>query len=196
MINIKLGLITIALLAFVGCTDENYLIETNPVESEFSGTNTEYLESRPELFSLMSQAVEYCGIEQEVNASNTTLMAVSNGAFESYIESLGFSNITEVPVDDITALFDIYILNQSVMVDQLIGTDISYDLDSGYQVKIYANQGTFKGRDGQGAASIVLLVTSGDISNSVSSVTVDIQTTNGFVHVMDEDQPFGLGFNQ
>jgi len=77
--------------------DENAGILSN----ELNMSVWEFVNSRPDLFSTLIEAVKYTGLEDQYNQNNSTYMVLTNAAFTSYLTRNPLPNPNFDPQDSI-----------------------------------------------------------------------------------------------
>ena len=122
--------------------------------------------------SSLKAALDRAGLSETLEeAGNYTVFAPSNAGFASFLQSNGFNNLNEVPID----------LLRKVLLNHVLGTEVpSSQVATGY-VSTLA-QSAVSSRN----LSMFINTQDGVKINGVSNVTaVDIEATNGIIHKVD-----------
>lgn len=112
----KLSL-AVAVVLTAGCgdmalqTDADY--DGSVLDPHIPMTAWEYFETREDIFGQFMAAVEYAGMKEYYTQTERqyTFLALTDAAIGSYVSSLGFSQITECPVEGVRDLLRYHIVD-------------------------------------------------------------------------------------
>lgn len=83
----KIFLVLTAVLAMVsGCSKKDYYQDGGLSSGQFEGNVLQYLESRPELFTTLTQVIKYAGLDQVVSGEDITFFAPADSSIRRSIE--------------------------------------------------------------------------------------------------------------
>jgi hypothetical protein len=199
---IAAGLLIVIALTSCSKTDKTYY-DYNNTAGTFKGTTYEYLTAQTGLYdSLLFVANRLTGLADALKSGNITLFAVNNRSFE-----LALFNINQARKDSIPAMPQVSLATiDSALLDTLQHTDslkgftdgklyASFRYDYNMQLQYVATNAS--GYLGGGPKAI----TFSDPRNSiftrnwvrVNTITVDIKTSNGMLHLLPAGHDFGFG---
>ena len=163
---LRLSLLFLITLMFQNCTEQKIQERTDETLNI-----TEYLRDNSD-YSMFLEILDITNYASFMNTYGTyTLFLPTNEAVQNYMQDLGVSSLSEIPLDDLQALAKLHILEQKVNTTTF--TDGKIPTPSMY---------------GQ------YLITGASNNNDVSSITVNknaniiasnIELGNGVVHVID-----------
>ncbi|GAA4282345.1 hypothetical protein GCM10022260_27680 [Gaetbulibacter aestuarii] len=113
--------------------------------------------------------VPYIDTVSEPTAGPFTVFAPTNDAFGDLLTELGVSALTDIPTDTVDAVLLMHIVNANVQSSMLTSGEVA----------------TLGGPITADASAFTLTDANGRVSNIITSL-VDIQGTNGVVHVIDK----------
>ena len=161
-INKWIGMFVSICFCITGCLDnetdslDNLLVT---VENDLSLTQ-------------FAEAVNLSSFATVLEQGVITVFAPSNQAFENYLSQTTYSSISEIPKEELDALIAYHIIS---------GVGESNSITSGYYETLSTNS------PDEGALSILIENTNGGISinSSVEVLRLDMQGTNGVIHLID-----------
>ncbi|WP_373513859.1 fasciclin domain-containing protein [Persicitalea sp.] len=142
-------LIAIILMLCVGC-QTSFKYEPSPTRpSGKLDTNIiDFLKSRPDAFSLLSQAIDRAGLTSTLSSGTFTLFAPDDPAFKAF---LGTKKLEDIPVEDLRKtlllhLLDKKVLSQDLTLDitpypsQLTGRSVNLSRNVSFTVTVNGNR--------------------------------------------------------
>ena len=148
-----------------GCqTSFDYEPSPNRPSGKINANMVDYLKSRPDAFSLLSQAIERAGLAGTLNAGTYTLFAPDDVAFRAF---LGSKKVEDIAVESLRNTLLLHVLDQKVLSSDLTLDIVPYpSLLKGRSVNLNRNE-TFT------------------ITASGNRVYVsNLEPTNGAIHVI------------
>lgn len=208
-------MIAIALVSMVfasGCSKDYYTDggTLNPDKTATLGMSTmDYLKSRPEVFDTLTTLITMAGLESEVNANGSTLLAPKNYSIYNFFKLVypdpekrpkTFDEISNEEMEAITGILKNYIIPGKEIVRSGLSTTYSYDTTfGGTKARFNIVQDDYLGNVNMGARYIIFSLNVGipggaEVYQSVQVETADLRSTNGIVHVLAADSHI-FGFN-
>jgi uncharacterized surface protein with fasciclin (FAS1) repeats len=116
--------IIILVLSTLSC-QESFVYEPSPTQPDgkLNVNIIEYLQSRPDVFSLLVHAIERAGLTNTLRGGTYTLFAPDDIAFKAY---LGAKTVNDIPVSDLRKLLEYHLLGSKVLSSDLTLETISY----------------------------------------------------------------------
>lgn len=186
--------------------DEGYYGRRNPNEG-FNGTVLAYLESKPGVYDSLLRAVRRLGLEDVLRDSTITVFAPSNASFQLALTNLNnlrkrtdkdpeyLENVDKVQLDTMVAQ---YIIRGRYTSDSLRTKDglRLFSTRFGYPMHARLNDNSSSGFINGGPNSIQFSDTKRSLFErdwiSTTTGSVNIQASNGVVHVLTPDHVFGF----
>lgn len=200
---------------------DNSYVNFKPVAGNFSGNTLAYLQSYPPGIydSLLLALHRISRLEDTLSNEEITLFAVSNRSFSLALNNINQARRDSVPVMpqlsmstlDSTVLDSFlcrYILQDKIvsadikdLEDGLFYPTVSYTgrsgIDTSYNMQMQFSRSNASGYVGGGPATIIFSDPKGSIFYRywvrVNTITVDIKTKNGIVHLLPPGHDFGFG---
>lgn len=186
--------------------DEGYYGRRNPNEG-FNGTVLAYLESKPGVYDSLLRVVRRLGLEDVLRDSTITVFAPSNASFQLALTNLNnlrkrtdkdpeyLENVDKVQLDTMVAQ---YIIRGRYTSDSLRTKDglRLFSTRFGYPMHARLNDNSSSGFINGGPNSIQFSDTKRSLFErdwiSTTTGSVNIQASNGVVHVLTPDHVFGF----
>jgi len=175
----------------------------------FSGNTYEYLQSKPGVFDSLLYVIDRLKLDGVLKSDTVTLFAVTNTSFKLASDDLNAQRsrtgkkpiyLRDYRLDQLDSLVCRYIIKgtfSSKKLNTLNGIDV-FGYKYGYELNAKATVSSAIGQAGAGASSIIYSSKNRtDFKAKWSSVTaysVDIPTSNGMVHIIDDRYFFGFGY--
>jgi len=186
----------------------DYTADSKSTES-YNGSIYDYLKSRPGEFDSLLAVVDRVGLSDTLKKNqNITLFAVRNESFQQVVTRYNLARKTrgkkplylkDRPVEFLDSVVSRYIIKGSYVADNFKFNDglpvngVRWNYPMSAKLVVGNASGLIKG----GAASIEFSFTnrSNYVFNWVkaSTVSINIKTANGIIHILDPLHPFGFG---
>lgn len=195
------------LLLQSSCSKDEGFYANKVKEKDFQGTTLEYLQSKPGLYDSLLLVARRLGLESTLQDSTVTLFAVTNPSFELAITNLntlrettgkefGFlSNIDYLHLDTMMSWYVMRGLHETDSLGQqdgllMEGVRFAYPMHAKMAV---SNASGFEG----GGPEIIEYSNTNESQFlrywvTTSTVSVNIHTSNGVIHVLNPDHIFGF----
>lgn len=149
----------------VGC-QKSYTYEPSPTQpsGKLSVNIVDFLKSRPDAFSLLTQAIERAGLTSTLSGGTYTLFAPDDVAFRAF---LGTRKLEDLPVADLRNTLLLHVLNR-----KLLSTDLTLEITP------YATQLTGLSINLNRNVNFVITCSGNRVYVS------NLEPTNGAIHVM------------
>ena len=185
-----------SLLTLTGCKklalQKSYAYEGEAIDTHVNMTTWQFMQSRPDVFSLMTEAAEYAGMKSvyEQTDAKYTYLLINNTGMTSFITKYGFSSIKNIDAEKVRKLLQYHIIEGEYHAyDKKLPTEPIYvktllaGEDGLLTIKVNKSSANSVGSPITNGNIIVNLRPSNFVSASISSVTTNILTTNGAIHV-------------
>ena len=199
-INTPKGLLSLFaflfLLSFSSCEklalQKSYDYEGQAIDPHVNMTTWQYMASRPDVFSLMSEAIEYAGMKAvyEQTDQKYTYLLINNTGMTAFITKYGFSSIKNIDAEKVKKLLQYHVIEGDYHAyDKKLPTEPIYvktllDGEDGLlTIKVNKSSANSVGSPITNGNIIVNLRASNFVSASISSVTSNILPLNGAIHV-------------
>lgn len=192
-----------------GCSKDSGFYDAGVSNKTFAGNTYEYLKSKPGIYDSLVTVIDRLGLQKTLSDSNITLFAVTNPSFQLAVTNLNNLRrqtdklplyLYNVDSNQLDTMACQYIIRGNITSDQMMLQD-GIDLPSvgfAYPMHGKVSQSTSSGYV-KGGPEIV------EFSNTnrsqfvrdwetTTTVSNNIKTSNGVVHVVTPDHIFG--FNQ
>lgn len=202
-------------LLCANCQDDSYLKDSGIHDPNFSGTVMEYLESRPDYFSLTVEAVKLAGLDNVLDSEEVTFFAPTDWSIRYSIDQLSrylylnggdsIRDMRQIKRKVWREFIGMYIIPEKYLlkdIPQLDTTLVSaYPGQAYYSIEgkpmnmgvVYSNAGGVKyAGSRQILFSYINDFTTMDMKNAYVA-TCNVEPTNGAVHVIRfTDHAFGF----
>lgn len=205
--NIKLSLMAIAIaFTMAGCelfglelqTPYEYDYEAGMYSNKTNMTAWELIQSRPDLFSILQEGIEFAGMQDKFAESGVTYLLLTNSAFDTDDELTFFNmhklphptipgdsivpeSLTWYPVDQVKELLLYHIVKGEWTWSNLPATSTWYDTYATADTA-KVNMYLLKDRD----PNIVFNNFPGHYMSEVMARTTNLRTSNGsYMHALD-----------
>ena len=108
----------IVLFAWMSCDNlelqTNYDYQSEALDPHINMTAWEFMNSRPDIFSIMIDAVKYAGMEDVYSQTDSvmTYLFINNTGMESYVNARGLVSIRSADVNKIKKLLEYHIIKR------------------------------------------------------------------------------------
>jgi len=201
------GLLLLALL-IAACAKDGGFYEPQPIDKRFKGDTYAYLKSKPGVYDSLLQVIDLLGLEPTLRDSNITLFALTNESFQLAITNLNnLRFLADRPAEYLSSInrrhldtmITQYIIRGQYPTDSMQLQDgiNLYGIRHGYPMHAKVTSTTSSGFRNGGPITIDYSDTkrSQFRRNWVTTTTgsINIQTDNAVVHVVNSDHVFGFG---
>lgn len=211
MIKLIKAIVLISALFVVGCKDEYFSDDLQPVgqSGELGVTTMQYLQSNPSTFDTLARLIKLTGLESAVNEKGSTFMAPRDYSIHNYFKLL-YPDPANMPAtldalpqpekDRIAEIIKDYIIPKQEIVSGGLATTYSYVVTAGgKKARFNVVTTDYLGNVNMGAKYVNFSLNTappGDKEQyeSVSVATANLRSTNGVLHVLASDAHI-FGFN-
>jgi hypothetical protein len=191
------GLMLLA-IACISCDLElqtSYDYQPASLDPHTGLTAWEYMNSRPDVFSILIDAVEYAGMEDYYSQTDSTLtyLLINNQGMENYVASRGLSAITGAGVDKVRKLLQYHIIkgeyhayNKKLPVEPIYVKTLLEGEDGLLTIKVNKSSQPSVGSPIANGNIVVNETSSNFASKRIGSVTSNILPSNGAIHVFSD----------
>ncbi|TJY68341.1 ATP/GTP-binding protein [Sphingobacterium alkalisoli] len=194
-------------LLALSCTKDNGMYKHELQKSQFNGDIYTYLKSKPGVYDSLIKVVDRVGLDQVLTNDGVTLFAPTNESFRLAIENLNIVRrradqsreyLVDVDLAHLDTMMSQYIVRGKLNGDSLASKDGKslVDFRYGYPMHGKLTESYSSGYIHGGPSVIEFSDTkkSSFIRNWVttSTASINIETTNGIVHVLSPDHVFGF----
>jgi len=201
MKNMKINLYSLIVLLTIGffsvsCDkldlQKDYDYNGEPLDPHVNMTAWEFMNSRPDVFSMMKQAVEYTGMEEYYTQTDSklTYLFINNDGMKAFAIRHGGLEVTHVPVEKVKKLLQYHIIegeyhayNKKLPVEPIYVKNMLEGEDGLMTIKVNKSSASSVGSPIANGNIVINTSTSNFLSASISSVTSNILPTNGVIHV-------------
>jgi len=171
---------------------KDYDYKGEPVDPHVNMTAWEFMNSRPDVFSMLKQAVEYTGMEEYYTQTDAklTYLFINNDGMKAFAIRNGGLEVEHVPVEKVKKLLQYHIIegeyhayNKKLPVEPIYVKTMLEGEDGLMTIKVNKSSQSSVGSPIANGNIIVNMNTSNFQSVSISSVTSNILPTNGVIHV-------------
>ena len=186
----------LSLLSVAGCKklplQKSYDYEGQAIDPHVNMTTWKYMESRPDVFSLMSEAIEYAGMKSvyEQTEQKYTYLLINNVGMTAFITKYGFSSIKNIDAEKVKKLLQYHVIEGDYHAyDKKLPTEPIYvktllaGEDGLLTIKVNKSSANSVGSPITNGNIIVNLRPSNFVSATISSATSNVLPTNGAIHV-------------
>ena len=183
-------------LTFGGCDkldlQKSYDYEGEALDPHINMTTWAYMQSRPDVFSLMSEAINYAGMKSYYEQMDTkyTYLLINNTGMTAFITKYGFSSINNIDVEKVKKLLLYHIIegeyhayDKKLPVEPIYVKTLLAGEDGLLTIKVNKSSANSVGSPITNGNILVNLRPSNFLSASISSVTSNIMPLNGAIHV-------------
>ena len=194
--NLILILTVFSILTFAGCEklplQKSYEYEGQAIDPHIQMNTWQFMQSRPDVFSLMTEAVEYAGMKSfyEQSAAKYTYLLINNAGMTSFITKYGFSSIKNIDVEKVKKLLQYHIIegeyhayDKKLPTEPIFVKTLLAGEDGLLTIKVNKSSANSVGSPITNGNILINLRPSNFVSASISSVTSNILPTNGAIHV-------------
>lgn len=194
---ILLSLLSLVLLmTTVSCEDSGYFEDSKlNVSKNIDMTNYDYIASVGN-YSQFTKAVDMAEFKDTINESDVTLLVAGDNSFKDYLVSLNVESIVEADTIQVRSFLKKYIFKQRILKSDIGSETKEFKPMSDATYYMSVRNGKWRGVDNIGPEYINILDKK-DVSNdrddvTAKTVTCDLQTKNGVIHVLTVDHDFGF----
>lgn len=201
------GFLIFAGVFISSCTKDGGYYEPEVIERNFHGNAYEYLKSKPGVYDSLVKVIDRLGMQSIVQDSNITLFALTNQSFQLAITNLNNLRrladrpneyLESIKYEHLDTMVTQYIMRGKYVSDSLQKQDglrllgVRY----GYPMQARLAKTTSSGYVDGGPE----IITFSDTKRSqferdwvvTSTSSINIETDNAIVHVVDQDHVFGF----
>lgn len=176
-------------------------------ESVYKGNLYSYLKSKPGVYDSLVKVIDRIGLQQKLQDSSVTLFALTNASFQLAIQNLSNTlNVSDKPAQFLNSVkYEIldsllcqYIIQGRLASDSLVnqdGKDV-LGIRYGYPMHIGLNRQASSGYLNGGPMVVDFSDTRRSVFNrnwvTTQTSSLNIQTDNAIVHVLNPDHVFGF----
>lgn len=201
------GFLILTGVFIASCTKDGGYYEPKNIERSFDGNAYEYLKSKPGVYDSLIKVIDRLELQPTLQDSNITLFALTNQSFQLAVTNLNnlrkladrpseyLSNITYEHLD---TMLTQYIIRGRYVSDSLLQQDglRVHGVRYGYPMQARLAKTTSFGYEEGGPT----VITFSDTKRSqferdwviTSTSSINIETNNAIVHVVDQDHVFGF----
>ncbi|MBE8712264.1 fasciclin domain-containing protein [Sphingobacterium hungaricum] len=207
MKNTNYIILLVSLFFCMSCAKDGGFYDQQIKSVEYNGTVYEYLKSQPGVFDSLIQVIDRVGLQEILNDSAITLFAPSNQSFRLAIENLNNTRkLAEQPIEFLSSIqyehldtmASQYIIRGVLPTDSMQRQDGIAMRDFKYNYPMHAKLHLTSSSGYQGGGPT--LIDFSDTKRSqfyrnwvtTSTASINIKTSNGIVHVVNQDHVFGF----
>ncbi|MEZ0450626.1 fasciclin domain-containing protein [Sphingobacterium thalpophilum] len=196
----------IGILLYACAKDKGYYAPKSEIEI-YKGNLYSYLKSKPGVYDSLVKVIDRIGLQKKLEDSTITLFALTNANFQLAIQNLNNTlNVSDKPLQYLNSVK--YEILDSLMCQYIIQGKISSDslqdqdgkdvkgVRYGYPMHIGLNRQASSGFLNGGPAVIDFSDTRKSVFNrnwvTTQTSSLNIQTDNAVVHVINPDHVFGF----
>ncbi|MBC8054199.1 MAG: fasciclin domain-containing protein [Sphingobacteriaceae bacterium] len=201
-------LLLLVIMSISACkkVDGDY-VHTNTTKV-FTGTTYDYLKSKPGVFDSLLHVVDLLNLKPTLETGEVTLFACTNASFEQVVTKLNIArslagkpriylkDIKRNLLDSIVCKYIVqgkHIADSMALINGLVMSGARYSFPMNGKLNTSTATGQLKG----GPVVIVFSNTQKSIFTRdwlrTTANAVDIKTSNGVIHILEETHPFGFG---
>jgi len=173
----------------------------------FNGSTYDYLENHPGIFDSLLTVINRLGKHDILNDSNITLFATSNQSYQIAIENLNnIKRASEQKLEFLNTVGEAHLdtmLAQYIIKGQFMTGDLQFQdgrelVDIQYNLPMHAKLSTTTSSGYVGGGPKVIDFSDTKSSKfyrdwvTTSTISVNIKTNNGIIHILDSDHVFGF----
>lgn len=173
----------------------------------FNGSTYDYLQKHPGIFDSLLLVVNRLGKDHILRDSNITLFATGNQSYQLAIENLNnIKRASEQKLEYLTTVKDTHLdtmLAQYIIKGQFMTDDLQFQdglelIDIQYKLPMHARLSNTSSSGYVGGGPKVIEFSDTKASKfyrdwvTTSTVSVNIKTNNGVIHILDNDHVFGF----
>lgn len=197
------------LLLFGSCRkDGGAYKRSNANDHPFEGNVYEYLKSKPGLFDSLLYVIDRLGLADTLKKEDITLFAPTNESFVQVVNKKNLGRtlkgkprvyLKDVDPSFLDSLICRYIIRGSYSADSLTLTDgvMLYGVRYNYPMNAKLHTASASGYIGGGPGTIYFYYTNRSVFTTdwimSTADAINIKTTNGYVHILEDIHPFGFG---
>jgi hypothetical protein len=187
------------IIGFMACDNmelqTNYNYKSETLNPHIDLTAWEYMNSRPDIFSLLINAVEYAGMQDIYAQTDSTLtyLFINNTGMESYLSSRGLSTIAMADVNKIRKLLQYHIINgeyhaynKKLPVEPIYVKTLLEGEAGLMSLKVNKSSQPSVGSPIANGNIVVNETGSNFAGKRISSVTSNLMPVNGVIHVFSD----------
>lgn len=174
---------------------KDYDYKGQPLDPHVNMTAWEFMNSRPDVFSIMKEAVEYAGMEEYYSQTDSlmTYLFVNDTGMQTFITSRGGLEITHVDVEVVKNFLryhmirgEYYAYNKKLPVEPIYVKTMLKGEDGLLTIKVNKSSTNSVGSPIANGNIVVNETASNFRSKRISSVTSNIMPVNGVIHVFSD----------
>lgn len=174
---------------------KDYDYKGQPLDPHVDMTAWEFMNSRPDVFSIMKEAVEYAGMEEYYSQTDSlmTYLFVNDTGMQTFITSRGGLEITHVDVEVVKNFLRYHMIrgeyhayNKKLPVEPIYVKTMLKGEDGLLTIKVNKSSTNSVGSPIANGNIVVNETASNFRSKRISSVTSNIMPVNGVIHVFSD----------
>ncbi len=182
------------IMPLTGCLQKNFDYEPKPIDPNINMTVWEFLQSRPADFSLMSEAIEYAGMQQIYSQEKKayTYLIINNEGMNKFFAIYGVTSAISIDIDKVRSFLSYHVIegkyhafDKKLPVESIFVKTLLEGEDGLLTIKISKSSiGQATNQDQVINGNIVLNETgTNGSSREVLSLTSNVLARNGAAHV-------------
>src|SRR5699024_7075550 len=199
--------IVLPAVLLVGCRKDSGFYKAHATSHTFSGSTYDFLENQKDVYDSFLYVIDRVGLTDSLKEGTYTVFAPTNASFQQAIANLNqlrrsqerpLQYLSNVPLSQLDSLVSRYIIRGKVPSDSM-GTQDGIDLPSvqyGYLMHGKFVATNAEGFEGGGPKVIEYSDKKRVIYtrqwSTTQTASIDIETANGLVNVLDRDHVFGF----
>jgi hypothetical protein len=173
----------------------NYDYQPEALDPHINMTAWEFMNSRPDIFSIMIDAVQHAQMEDVYSQTDSlmTYLFINNTGMENYINSRGLVSITGADVTKIRKLLQYHIIKgeyhayaKKLPVEPIYVKTMLNDEVGLLTIKVNKSSQPSVGSPIANGNIVINETSSNFSSKRISSVTSNLMPTNGVIHVFSD----------
>lgn len=189
----------IVVFAWMSCDNlqlqTNYDYESEALDPHINMTAWEFMNSRPDIFSIMIDAVKYAEMENVYSQTDSvmTYLFINNTGMESYVNARGLASITSADVNKIRKLLQYHIIKgeyhayaKKLPVEPIYVKNLLNEEDGLLTIKVNKSSQPSVGSPIANGNVVINETSSNFSSKRISSITSNLMPTNGVIHVFSD----------
>lgn len=177
-----------------GCLQKDFDYEGRAIDPNINMTTWEFLQSRPDLFSLMSEAITFAGMEEFYKSEQKkyTYLLINNVGMNIFLSKYGTTSAVTLDVNQVRKLLKYHIIegeyhgyDKKLPVEPIFVKTLLEGEDGLLTIKISKSQISQATNQDQIINGNINVNDTGSNGSSpeILSVTSNVLTTNGAAHV-------------
>jgi len=173
----------------------NYDYQPEALDPHINMTAWEFMNSRPDIFSIMIDAVKYAEMEDVYSQTDSvmTYLFINNTGMESYVNARGLVSITSADVNKIRKLLQYHIIKgeyhayaKKLPVEPIYVKNLLNEEDGLVTIKVNKSSQPSVGSPIANGNVVINETSSNFSSKRISSITSNLMPTNGVIHVFSD----------